>query len=129
MDYHQFVKDVQEQAGCQEKDEALKAIQATLQTLGERLFDGEAEELAAQLPRELQQYLKEPENRSNFQVEEFLQRVGRREGTTPQIAEKHAKGVIAVLCRAVSQGEIEDVLSQLPESYWKLFGKESRMVH
>lgn len=129
MDYDQFVKNVQEEAGCQEKQDALKAIRATLQTLAERLFEGEAEQLAAQLPRELQQFLKEPENRSKFEVDEFVQRVGRREGADPKQAEEHAKAVIDVLCRAVSRGEIEDVLAQLPKGYRRLFGRESKTVH
>lgn len=129
MDYHQFIRNVQEQAGCKEQGQALRAIQATLQTLGERLFQGEAEQLAAQLPRELQPYLQQPENRSKMQLDEFLQRVGAREGTDLQIAEQHARAVISVLCRAVSRGEIEDVLSQLPASYLKLFGEETKTVH
>lgn len=129
MDYHQFVKEVQEKAGCAEKPEAVKAIQATLQTLSERLFKGEAEQLAAQLPRELQLYMQEPRERGKFKLEEFLQRVGRREGVEPRLAEQHARAVIEVLCRAVSRGEIEDVLSQLPKDFWPLFGKESQTTH
>ena len=129
MDYHQFIKSVQEQAGCDGKDKALKAVEATLQTLGERLFQGEAEQLAAQLPRELQRFLQQPEKRSKMQLDEFLQRVGDREGTDPQMAEQHATAVISVLCRAVSRGEIEDVLSQLPASYLKLFGEETKTFH
>ena len=129
MDYQQFVHRVQEEAKCQEKEEALKAIQATLTTLAERLFDGEAAHLAAQLPRELQPYLTEAKQRDNFHVDEFVQRVSRREGTPPDRAEEHARVVISVLCRAVSRGEIEDVLSQLPQEYRRLFGQESEMVH
>ena len=129
MNYGQFVKNVQEKAGCTEKEEALRAIQATLMTLAERLFDGEAEHLAAQLPHELQQYMEQPEDRKNFGVDEFVQRVGQREGTDPAQAEEHARAVIGVLCRAVSRGEIEDVLSQLPKEYLRLFGEESQTTH
>lgn len=129
MDYNQFVKEVQEKAGCGTKQEAVKAVQATLQTLSERLFKGEADQLAAQLPRELQLYLQEPQERGKFKVEEFLQRVGRREGIEPRLAEQHARAVIEVLCKAVSRGEIDDVISQLPKDFWPLFGKEAQTTH
>lgn len=129
MDYHQFVKDVQETAGCQGKEEAVKAIQATLQTLSERLFQGEAEQLAAQLPRELQRYLEEPQERGKFKFDEFLQRVGRREGIEPRLAEQHARAVVEVLCKAVSKGEIDDLVSQLPKEFWTLFGRQSETMH
>lgn len=129
MDYNQFVKEVQEKASCQDKQQAVKAIQATLQTLSERLFQGEAEQLAAQLPRELQACMKEPENRSKFHFEEFIQRVGRREGIDRRQAEQHARAVIEVLCQAVSSGEMEDVISQLPDDFSPLFGRPSKTVH
>ena len=83
MDYQQFVHRVQEEARCQEKEEALTAIHATLTTLAERLFDGEANIWPPQLPRELQPYLTEAKQRDNFHVDEFVQRVSRREGTAP----------------------------------------------
>lgn len=129
MDYDQFVKEVQESAGCREKQEAIKAIQATLQTLSERLFQGEADQLAAQLPRELQVFMKEPQERGKFQLQEFMQRVARREGIDVQLAEQHSRAVIEVLCRAVSSGEIEDVVSQLPKEFQPLFGKQAKTVH
>ena len=129
MNFHEFVNNVQEQAGCREKDEALKAIQATLGTLGERLFHGEAEQLAAQLPRERQQYLMEVKEHSKFEVDEFVQKIGNREGIDREKAEVHAKAVISVLCRAVSRGEIQDVISQLPTGLKKLFGEETKTIH
>ena len=128
MEYHEFIKNVQEQAGCREKEEALRAIQATLETLGERLFQGEAEHLAAQLPRELQPYLVDIQEHHKFEVDEFVEKVSSREGIDRVNAENHAKAVISVLCRAVSSGEIENVISQLPAGYRKLFG-ESQAFH
>ena len=129
MDYHEFLKIVQEQTGCSEKDEALKAIQATLETLGERLFQGEAEHLAAQSPKELQPFLVDVQEHRKFDADEFVQMVGEKEGVDVGQAEAHARGVISVLTRAVSQGEIEDVISQLPQGLKKLFGDASKMVH
>jgi uncharacterized protein (DUF2267 family) len=128
MDYHQFIKSVQEQAWC-DKQQTERAVKATLQTLGERLFMGEADQLAAQLPRELQPFLKDVEDRRKMEVDEFLQRVAKREGTDAENAERHATAVISVLGDAVSSGEMEDVISQLPKKYLKLFGKWSKTVH
>lgn len=129
MELGEFVKSVQEEAQCPEKNQALKAIQATLETLGERLFQGEAEHLAAQLPRELQPYLVDVQEHRKFDVEDFFTMIGEREGVDRMQAEAHAKAVISVLHRAVSHGEMEDVISQLPKGFKQLFGQVSQTTH
>lgn len=123
MDYSLFIKEVQTRGNLDSREEAAKAVEATLQTLGERLFGGEAKDLAAQLPRNLSRFLLGQENKGDFHKEEFVQRVSRREGTDPAMAEAHARTVIGVLCDAVSSGEIDDVLSQLPHDYGDLFAE------
>ena len=57
------------------------AITATLETLNERLTGGEAKDLAAQLPKEVQPALQpKTEEAEAFSLEEFYRRVAEREG-------------------------------------------------
>ncbi|SNB45995.1 DUF2267 domain-containing protein [Geobacter sp. DSM 9736] len=121
MKYDQFIKEVQMKIGFGSKDAALIATQATLQTLGERLDEGEKKDVASQLPRELGQYLKQSDRRYEFGLDEFVERVARREGTEPNVAKSHVKGVIGVLHKAVSDGEWDDILSQLPADMKQFF--------
>jgi len=105
MKYDQFIKEVQMKIGFGSKDAALIATKATLETLGERLFNGEERDLAAQLPRELGNYLNKAGDRRTFGLDEFVQRVAFREGTDANVARSHAKGVIGVLHKAPDQRE------------------------
>ncbi len=82
MKYDEFVAQVQRRADLKTKDEAVQAIQATLETLGERLTGGEAKDLAAQLPPEIATYLQQPLAGSGvpFTLDDFFMRVAEREG-------------------------------------------------
>lgn len=55
--YDEFIAQVQRRADLSTKDEAERAIRATLETLAGRLAGGEAKDLAAQLPPEIAIYL------------------------------------------------------------------------
>lgn len=50
MEYQDFIGAVQNRARVGTAEQAVSAIRATLETLGERIVTGEAEDLAAQLP-------------------------------------------------------------------------------
>ncbi|MHB0871006.1 MAG: DUF2267 domain-containing protein [Chloroflexota bacterium] len=123
MQYDRFVGLVQSRARLASEGEAVRAIHATLETLGERLFGGEADNLASQLPVEIGHYLKEPAVSESFDLDEFYRRVSMREGIDLPLAIYHAKSVIEVLKEAVSPGVLDKLLDQLPEEYDKqLFG-------
>jgi uncharacterized protein (DUF2267 family) len=129
MRYDEFISRVQERAGLA-RDEAVRSTEATLATLGERLYRTERENLAAQLPDELKEDLfKEVDSEvtrrdvDRFSLEEFYIRVSARAEIGYPDAVKRAQAVIAVLREAVSAGEIEDVLSKLPDEYGELFGE------
>lgn len=126
MRFEQFVGQVQHRARLGTEGEAVRAVRATLETLGERLFGGEADNLAAQLPQEVGHYLREPAASESFDLDEFFRRVSEREGEDLPEAAYHARVVIEVLREAVSPGLIDKVLDQLPEEYDKLFGAGSR---
>ena len=119
MQYEEFLNRVQDRIGPAQPDEARRAITATL---SERISGGEANDLAAQLPQEL----KEPIQRSGeeaeaFSLEEFLRRVGEREGANADTAREHASAVITVLREAVTEGQLDDIRAQLPQEFAPLF--------
>jgi uncharacterized protein (DUF2267 family) len=129
MQYDEFISQVQERASLG-RDEAVRSTKATLATLGERLYRTERENLAAQLADELKEHLfqqvdSEVTRRDvdRFSLEEFYIRVSARAEVGYPDAVKQAQAVVAVLGEAVSAGEIEDVLSKLPEEYGELFGE------
>lgn len=65
MDFSEFVGQVQHRLELPGEGEALRAIRATLATLGERLQAGEAEDLAASLPMEIDRFLTEADSRGS----------------------------------------------------------------
>ena len=121
MTYDEFVGQVQHRARLASTGQAVHAIHATLQTLGERLFGDEADNLASQLPQEIGAYLREAQIRESMPVREFFERVALREGAELPDAVYHARSVVSVVLDAVSPGEIADVRAQLPSEYDQLF--------
>jgi uncharacterized protein (DUF2267 family) len=128
MDYQQFVKKVQTDANL-DKEQAMRAVEATLQTLGERITDDEAKDLAAQLPQELKTPLGEQTGIQKYNLQEFLRQVARREGCSEEEARRHAQVVFQTLCEAVSHGEMKDVMSQLPKEFQEVFACRLQTIH
>ncbi len=121
MQYDEFVGQVQHRARLASTGEAVRAIHATLLTLGERLIDNEAHDLSSQLPQEIGAYLREACIHDSFSLNDFYARVAAREQREYPDAVYHAKAVISVLCEAVSGGEIADMRAELPPEYNALF--------
>jgi putative intracellular protease/amidase/uncharacterized protein (DUF2267 family) len=112
-DHVAFAKDVAEATGLSGED-VERAIDATLETLGERISYGEAEDLARHLPDSLGRLILQPGPARAMDAEEFFGRVADREGTDPETAEQHARAVVAALARREGRKEFHDMLSQLP---------------
>lgn len=131
MQFRDFLGQVQHRARLTDQQEALRATRATFETLAERLSGGEAHDLAAQLPPELGRFLdRDKDHRGErFGLDEFLDRVSKRENVDKPVGTFHARAVIEVLQEAVSAGEIRDVLAQLPAEYNRIFlaGSEGAM--
>jgi uncharacterized protein (DUF2267 family) len=118
--FEKFVNEVADRAGTS-RDEAESLVRATLRTLAERLSGGEAEDLRAQLPRQLQAELIPPqEEAQGFGVEAFAQRVAARSGIDETDAGAGVIAVLSVIRDAVSPGEFDDVLSQLGRDFAEL---------
>lgn len=122
MQFHEFLGLVQNRAKLASDGEALRTTRAFLEVLGQRLFGGESADLASQLPHELQLFLIQPESGESFDLDEFYQRIAVHEGVDLPTAIRHARAVMSVVLDAVSPGEIEDMLSQLPDNYNDIFG-------
>lgn len=121
MIYDQFVGQVQHRARLGSLGDAVRAVRATLETLGERLDPGETRDLASQLPQEIGYYLfvgaTLSGGRQKFSLDEFFQRIALRELTDLPVAIYHARVVFEVMRDAVSPGEMRDVLGELPSEF------------
>lgn len=115
MQHHEFVGQVQARAQLADIGEATSAIRATLQTLGERIPEGLAGNVAADLPREIGEYLRmtaaSPSKGVRFDKEEFLARVSDRAGMSRSQASDAARVVFDVVGDA-TQGRVMDRLRE-----------------
>jgi uncharacterized protein (DUF2267 family) len=116
VDHEHFVSGVEHLAGIP-RDEAERAVEATLTTLAERISGGEARDIGRQLAPDLRPLLTDGDKAEPFGYEEFLHRVAEREGVPPEVAERDARAVFAELGRAVTHDEIADMASELPRDF------------
>ena len=121
MRFEHFIERVARRAGLA-RDEAVRATQAVLEALGERISAGQVDDLAARLPVELEQPLKRGKARSKgaarpLSLDEFVRAIADREGATADEAQEHARAVLATLREAVGEKEFADTVAQLPKEY------------
>jgi uncharacterized protein (DUF2267 family) len=132
MQYDEFIQRIQEYAGVDDSEQAVRVTEAVLGTLGERLYRTEQSQLAAQLPRGIREFLTAEQTQETtrgqverYGLEEFYNRVSARADIGYPHAVKLARGVMGVLQEAVSAGEIEQIKQELPDEYDKLFQRLS----
>ncbi|MBM0227396.1 MULTISPECIES: DUF2267 domain-containing protein [Micromonospora] len=119
MNYDTFVDQVAQRTRAS-SERAVELTRATLETLAERLTGGELLDLAAQLPKPLQLVLKPrpaTEAADRFGAAEFVARVGQRAGIDENAARDTVRAVFTTLREAVSGGEFDDIVVQLPRDY------------
>jgi len=129
MNYDEFTGEVQNRLAFPDTGRTVRSIRAVLTTLGERIQAGEAEDLAAPLPMEIDFYLTDAvdEHGQQFAWTEFVERVWEREGFTDPgdraDAAYHARAMVALLAEIVPASEIQQVRDQLPagEEWDELF--------
>lgn len=121
MDYDSFLGQVQNELELSSTGEAVRATRAVLTTLGERLEEGEASDLAAPLPMEIDRFLLEADSGQRFDFDEFVDRVAERGGEGESEALYQAQAVVDVVSDPVPEGEMEEVKAQLPPEYGTLF--------
>jgi uncharacterized protein (DUF2267 family) len=112
--------------GAMNEEEAEKAAVSVLCVLEQRLIGEEAAHLEAQLPGKLQELLVRCERHlgrpaSKFGREDFIRMVGEDLEVDDFQAEKKIRAVFSAVREQVSEGEIEDVLGQLPADLRELW--------
>lgn len=136
MDYSEFTGEVQDRIDAGNQDEAVRTTRAVLETLGERLSQGGATDLASPLPMEIDRYLLDVENEQKYDRDEFIERVEEKMNyedlrfptgySRPAPVDQaevayRIKTVIALLAEKVPEGEINDIQKQLPAEFEELF--------
>lgn len=121
MNYQEFIGQVQHRLELDEMGAAVRATRATLTTLGERLQEGEATDIASPLPREIDRYLTEADSGQRFDYDEFLGRVAERGGVDKPDANYRSQQIVALVNEVVPPGNIRKVRDQLPDEYENLF--------
>lgn len=117
MKEDEFIERVQERLdGTPEHAE--EATRVTLEVLGQRLPEREAENLGEQLPPSLARCLRQTASQEgSFPVDQFFSRVAELSDASLDDATGRAKAVLGVLQDAISPGELVDLFDQLPDDY------------
>ncbi len=118
MNFDEFTGTVQHRLEFPGTGEAVRAIRATLQTLGQRLPAGNAEDLAASLPMEVKWYMTGAvtEHGQRFDWQEFLDRVSEIERADRADAAHHARVIVDLVATQVPKSDFRQLRDALPES-------------
>jgi uncharacterized protein (DUF849 family)/uncharacterized protein (DUF2267 family) len=124
--HERFLTTIREETGL-DRDRAERAAMATLVTLGERLGEERAQELAEDLPGRLATWLADaPELAERFHVEAFVRRVAEREEGDLETASRHARAVLRAFARVAPAHEVDDLVDALPREFEPLLGDVAR---
>ncbi|WP_226013447.1 DUF2267 domain-containing protein [Halomicrobium salinisoli] len=118
MDFDEFTGQVQHRLDLANTGETVRAIRATLSTLGQRIPEGNAEDLAASLPMEIKWYPTGAvhEHGQRFDWPEFVERVSEIESVDRPEAAYHARVVVDLVADVVPDSDFRQLRDQLPES-------------
>ncbi len=121
MNYLEFIELVGRRGRIQKPDDISRAVQATLETLGECLPSRQVASLAEKLPREAAMYLKSSSSPEEFSVHEFFERVSERSQVEKPVATQRAWAVLSVVEQQLSLDEFNELRAALPKQYERLF--------
>lgn len=116
MDFDSFLSAVPDRAQLDSAGAALQVTRITLTTVSERVQPGEADDLAAQLPQEIDRFLREVDTVESFSFDEFVDRlVERGDYDEDERADAvfHAQVVMDVVSEAATESELQQVRDQL----------------
>lgn len=118
----EFLETVRDRAGLDSTDAARETTEATFETLGERLTEGQAADLALYLPDEFEDALVQPGDETvDYSFEEFVERVADREGVDVEAAETRVRAVGSTVAETASEREIDNAKKQLPDPFGVFF--------
>lgn len=128
MLYSEFIERVRDLTDL-DQDQATRITQATLETLGERIYRTTRDGLASQLPDQLKAMLHartEPETSrkgvDRFSLDELYHRISARSEISYPQTVPAVKTVFMVLQQAVTEGAWHDLLAELPAEYDEFIG-------
>jgi putative drug exporter of the RND superfamily len=105
--------------------EAEQATRAALYTLAERITRKETRALAAQLPAPLSDQIRDaPRRPERFGADEFVARMGAREGVSDATARAHARAVLTTL-EHITTDRLAYVRAQLSDDYGAFFSGDA----
>jgi uncharacterized protein (DUF2267 family) len=126
MQHDEFIGQVQNRARLASRGDAERASRATLETLAERVPEGLADNLAAQLPHEIGEHLRRTEifagagTGERFSRQDFIARVAQRAGVREQQAAYLIRTVAEVVDQATQGGIMDNVAESLPSDIRQL---------
>lgn len=121
MRHDEFIGQVQSRAGLSSRGDAERATRAVLETLGQRIPEGLADNVAAQLPHEIGEHLRRTivaggqGTGERFGKQEFIERVATRAGVDKPQAAYLARVVLEMVGEATSGGLLNKIRESLPE--------------
>lgn len=136
MHSNTFLHIVQEEAGLRNFEEAKQATQVVFDLLHHRITEDEADDVKAQLPREIANLWEGGNNwvdallfrmksHNKFNRKEFIDAVNAHKQDLPATGETLTRAVFYALQSQISIGEANDVAAQLPKDL-KALWEESR---
>lgn len=139
MESKKFLQIVQEEAGLRDENEAKQATWVVFDLLHHRITPGEADDVRAQLPKELAEIWEGGEawfNRllarftpqNTFNRKEFIDQVNARKQDLPATGERITRSVFYALQSQISPGEADDVAAQLPKDLKALWNEARPLV-
>jgi uncharacterized protein (DUF2267 family) len=126
MQHDEVIGQVQARARLSSRGDAERATRATLETLGERIPEGLADNRAAQLPQEIGEHLRRTVvyggvgTGERFDTKEFVRRVSDRSSADEPQAAFLARVVFEVVDEATSGALTQKVAESLPDDLRRL---------
>jgi uncharacterized protein (DUF2267 family) len=126
MQHDEFIGQVQQRAKLPSRGDAERCTRATLETLGERVPEGMADNLAAQLPHEIGENLRRTEvhggagTGERFDRPTFVARVANRAGVDEPRAAYVARVVMEVVDEATQGKVMKKVAESVPDDVRQL---------
>jgi uncharacterized protein (DUF2267 family) len=125
MKYDELLAKVRERGEYADRKETEQVTVLVFEVFRTRITQGAAEHLAAQLPPPLDEVLRArgAGPTESFGADEFCRRVAEVTDATPRTAVWDVSAVLTTVADAVSAGELNKIISQLPSGYAELFGR------
>ena len=134
--YTDFIGEVQHRIEAGRQAEAVRTTRAVLETIGERVDEGGATDIASPLPMEIDRYLLQVDHGQQYDFDEFVGRVherlnyddldldtgyGKPSGVDESETVFRIKAVTALLSETVPGGQMANVEEQFPEEFDEMF--------